>query len=594
MISLKTTLGYLKHFQRYVGWKMYLVCGVVLLTGLFEGVGVALLVPILNVSGGGPLPGVFGDLVARHLNFGPHVPVLIILLVILFLAVSLKGILFFLQGIATARLTAELAKTLRHSLCDQYMGIRYARFVGLENGFLNNIVTTEVGRATFGFAKFMEVLVQVIFVVVYTVFIFILNWRAAVLVYIAFGCLVMALRSLSRVTQRLSGQVTEKNADLQQWLMQFFYNFKYLKATVRFGKVRERLFGAIDVNQDLQCRDQSIRFIPTAILEPFAVLFLSGLILYQVQVCGQSMGEVVVLLIFFYKSFQRLFGIRSEWQNFLSYVGALNVIQDVLASLRKEQEPEGAIPAGPLTTAIEFKDVHLSYGDKVVLSGVTLSIPRNSTVGIVGESGAGKTTVFDILCGLISPDQGAVLYDGVPYAELSLKSLRSRLGYVTQEPALFNDTVANNICFWETFQDDEGQVQARIEKAARLAHCDGFIKQMPDGYQTVVGDRGVKLSVGQRQRISIARELFRDPEIILFDEATSALDTESEMLIQESLETLIGQRTVVIVAHRLSTLRRCDYIYVLANGQVIEHGSFNALYHDETSAFHKMCKLQNI
>jgi subfamily B ATP-binding cassette protein MsbA len=194
---------------------------------------------------------------------------------------------------------------------------------------------------------------------------------------------------------------------------------------------------------------------------------------------------------------------------------------------------------------------------------------------------------------LLTPQSGKISIDGIDYSELELSSLRNVLGYVTQEPVIFNDTIANNISFWEC-DEQEDICKKRLKDAAILANCDRFINETEMGYLTIIGDKGVKLSGGQRQRIAIARELFKEPKIMIFDEATAALDTESEHLIQQSISFLKGERTVVIIAHRLSTIRNCDYIYVLKEGRIVDEGSFDELYKDKNSIFSKMCQAQSL
>jgi subfamily B ATP-binding cassette protein MsbA len=176
---------------------------------------------------------------------------------------------------------------------------------------------------------------------------------------------------------------------------------------------------------------------------------------------------------------------------------------------------------------------------------------------------------------------------------LEFSSLRNIIGYVTQEPVIFNDTISNNISFWEC-DSQEDICRKRIKDAAILANCDRFINESEMGYETIIGDKGVRISGGQRQRIAIAREVFKDPEIMIFDEATSALDTESEMLIQKSINSLKGTCTVVIIAHRLSTIKNCDYIYVLNKGRVVEEGSFTQLCDNRNSSLFKMIQAQKL
>jgi subfamily B ATP-binding cassette protein MsbA len=206
----------------------------------------------------------------------------------------------------------------------------------------------------------------------------------------------------------------------------------------------------------------------------------------------------------------------------------------------------------------------------------------------VGESGSGKSTLVDLLTATLKPTSGRVTADGRSLADVDVESLRRRIGFVSQESVTFDDTVANNITLWQ------GGDPAAVRLAAERAHCAEFIERMPGGYDAVIGDRGVKLSGGQRQRLAIARELYKQPEILILDEATSALDSESEQAIQASIDGLKGQMTIIIVAHRLSTIRRADRIFVLEAGRLVEQGAYQELLSRPGSRFRRMCELQQL
>jgi ABC-type multidrug transport system fused ATPase/permease subunit len=218
----------------------------------------------------------------------------------------------------------------------------------------------------------------------------------------------------------------------------------------------------------------------------------------------------------------------------------------------------------------------------------------NTTVALVGESGAGKSTLVDMMTLMLRPRTGEIRIDDVPGSEADLASWRSQIGYVSQETVVFDDTIANNISLWKGDYESDPEHRERVEQAARDAYAHHFIEDLPNGYQTVVGDRGVRLSGGQRQRLFVARELFKQPNLLLLDEATSALDTESERYIQQSIDDLQGEVTVVIIAHRLSTIKNVDYIYVLDDGHVIEQGTYDELRGHEESRFREMVEMQSL
>ncbi|RAU81461.1 ABC transporter ATP-binding protein [Pontibacter arcticus] len=221
---------------------------------------------------------------------------------------------------------------------------------------------------------------------------------------------------------------------------------------------------------------------------------------------------------------------------------------------------------------IEFRDVSFSYGDKPVLQNINITIPKGKTIALVGQSGGGKSTLADLIPRFYDPTAGGILIDGHDIRDYTMESVRDKMGVVTQEAILFNDTIFNNIAFNKVNATEE-----EVIAAAKIANAHEFIINTPDGYQTMIGDRGGKLSGGQRQRLSIARAILKNPPILILDEATSALDTESEKLVQEALANLMKNRTSIVIAHRLSTIQHADEILVLQQGQIVERGRHNEL-----------------
>ena len=228
-----------------------------------------------------------------------------------------------------------------------------------------------------------------------------------------------------------------------------------------------------------------------------------------------------------------------------------------------------------------------------VLKGVSMTVYKGEVLVVMGPSGSGKTTLTDLLSLLLKPKNGQIYFDDIIANQLELESWRRKIGFVTQDTVIFDDSIANNITLWEgEFEVDE-DTQQKVRYAAQQAHCDGFISDLPNGYNTQIGERGVKLSGGQKQRLSIARELYKKPEILVLDEATSALDSESERYIQESIDALKGTMTVIIIAHRLSTIKNADKIIVLDQGKVKEEGSFEELTAVDTH-FRLMAEYQRL
>jgi subfamily B ATP-binding cassette protein MsbA len=287
------------------------------------------------------------------------------------------------------------------------------------------------------------------------------------------------------------------------------------------------------------------------------------------RITGGDVMVIVVSLGYFFMSLRRMNTINTEAQQ------AIAAAKRVFAMLDREREIRdlpGAVPLPPFAREIRLEHVDFAYDDEKILSDIDLTIRRGETVALVGASGSGKSTIANLLPRFYDPNRGRILFDGHELRSVTLESLRSQIGLVTQETVLFNDTVRNNIAY--------GRSDIPMDKiiaAAKSAHAHEFIESLPEKYDTIVGERGARLSVGQRQRVTIARALLKDPPILILDEATSALDSQSETLIQEALDVLMENRTSLVIAHRLATVRRADRILVLEKGSVVESGTHREL-----------------
>jgi len=582
---------YFNVFYGYAGKKLFILSTVILLGGISESIGLSMLLPLLSFNEVSETQNAYCRQIYSFLETMGIGVTLWSLLTLLFIAFLLKSIFIFIQEAFSAYITTNLVKTIRVMFCSKYEGMRYDFFTSSNTGYLNNVITIETKRAVGAFTKYIEVLINISFVLVYISASLFLEWRLTLFVIVICGVIFILLRGLSRATRRFSVLISERNAQIQSLLIQTLHNFKYLKATNNFYLLFKQLFHRMEQYRLYHFKIKIMAAIPKTVLEPTTIIIIAVLIWYNIVFRGKMMADILVLLIFFYRAFSRVFSFQTSWQKFNSSIGGIEVVQKATKELEQNQETSCNQKAVQFIKHIELKNVNFSFGNRKVLSNINILIPKNKSVGIVGESGAGKTTFFDLLTGLLEPQSGHIFWDGIDYRKLEKASLRSFFGYVTQEAVVFNDTISNNISFWQDCRIDS--VRQKVESSAEMAHCTSFIQETNDGYDTILGDRGVKLSGGQVQRIAIAREIYKDTPIMILDEAVSALDTESEKNIQKSIKKMKGNRTLIIISHRLSTIKDCDYIYVFSKGKIVEKGSFDELYQNKNGVFYDMCQMQH-
>lgn len=269
---------------------------------------------------------------------------------------------------------------------------------------------------------------------------------------------------------------------------------------------------------------------------------------------------------------------QSSWNNHLQFSGSMQNTAGFQQELIANQERNGKLKLNNISTEIELRQASFSYGQEKILENVNLIIPKHETLAIIGDSGSGKTTLLNMLSGLLRPDKGLFLVDGRDSADIDNGSYQKRIGYITQEPVIFNDSIFNNVTFWDEPSETN---KLRYREALKKASIDQFVDHLPKGDTTILGTNGINLSGGQRQRIAIARELYKDIDILILDEATSSLDSETEKTIHKSIDALKGQYTIIIVAHRLSTLRNADRVAVLKNKTIETMGTYDEMIQEE-------------
>ncbi|REL38574.1 ABC transporter ATP-binding protein [Rhodohalobacter sp. SW132] len=600
MSLISTIKFYFSVYRRFIGRRVYIVFVLTAAVAIAEGLGITLLLPLIEAADAGgstdrEVSGVTAALTSflDYVGIGSSMVGILLFIGVVFIG---KGVLKFGEGAYMSYLKARLMVEIKGKMFDAYSTMDYGYYIERNTGHFINIINGQIGSFIGSFKTFKSFLSTIIMTVAYLSVAVLLAWRFALMALVVGVIILFLFRWLNEFVKDLSRKAAAEASELNKFLVQSLQGFKYLASTSEMSFLKNGIYGSIKKLSEYQYKKGLASSFTTAIKEPVSVLFLLFVIIIQVAVFDAPVAPIFVALILFHRGMQQVIGVQKEWQATLDNAGSLEMVIDEFNSVRSQQEPVGKIEVPKLSDSISFEDVSYAYNidDGDVLKNIDLKIPVNQTVAFVGESGAGKSTLIDMLTLMLRPRLGEIYIDGVAGSDVERKSWRSQIGYVSQETVVFDDTVANNINLWKGDYENDPEVRERVCEAAEKAYALDFINELPDGFDTVVGDRGVRLSGGQRQRLFIARELFKMPNLLILDEATSALDSDSESFIQQSIDNLKGSMTVVIIAHRLSTIKNSDKIYVLDEGRVVEYGSYDELTVERNGRFREMVEMQSL
>jgi len=514
---------------------------------------------------------------------------LVTLLLVMLGFFVLKGLAKFASEYYRVILQQRFSNSMRLQNMRLLAGYDYTAFMRADSGRIQNSFSAEVGWVTRAYAHYFVMLQCGIMLLVYVGLAGLANPRFAIMVGLG-GLLSNFLFSgIYKTTKAASRKLTAEMHKFQGFLIQSVANFKYLKATGLIGSYKEKVENSIIAVENHQRKTGTMDAIASALREPIIMLIVVAAILVQVLVFKEGLGLIILSLLFLYRGLGALVGAQNAYNLFLGRSGSIDNIKAFSEELAADQEIKGSGAYEGLSEGIQLNQLRYNYGGRPVIENLNLAIPHNHTLGIVGASGTGKTTLVNILCGLLKVERGMLTINGMDSNDLDTEAYRAKIGYVTQEAQIFSDTIYNNVSFWEPLTDE---VKERVQTALKLAHAEEFVAALPQGANTEIGINGVNLSGGQRQRISIARELYRKVDMLILDEATSALDSQSEQLIQENIESLSGRYTMLVIAHRLSTIQQADEILFLHADGSYETGTFSSLM-ITSDTFKEMVSLQS-
>ncbi len=527
-----------------------------------EGIGILMLIPLLSALG-------LGGGAAEPVGMAPLAGALgLYLLIVAAAAALLAG-----RSVAAATLRTRLLDGLRSRLHAAALAMSWPDFQSLRGSDLKEIMTVEVGRMGIVFESVMTLLVALMLVPTMLVVALVLSPGLTLLTLALAGLALVATRRLGRLSFALGRRQGEASRAMMADLADDLAGLRVIKA---FGAERaraglmERHFAALRAAQIDHVRMQALE---KAALQVAAAVTVAVALLAAVTVMGLSLAEAAALILAFGRLSQTLLRALTHWRRMTASLPALEAYERALARCRAAAEPEPAEAAPEPVGEIRLEGVAVRFADgRAGLRGVDAVIPVGRVTALIGPTGAGKSTLADLVAGLASPTEGAVAIDGVPLSAGLRRAWRRRVGLVPQDPFLFHDTIRANLLLARP-EADEAALRAALEEAAGLA----FVDRLPRGLDTVVGDRGMALSGGERQRVALARALLRRPSLLVLDEATASLDQETEGLVAATLDRLRGRATVLVVAHRPATVRHADHVILLEEGRVAAAGDWPAV-----------------
>ena len=514
--------------------------------------------------------------------------------VILFSLYALKNVFSYCGEVQISIIRSKVVRNIRNTLFNKTMRLSMDYFGHTRKGdilsrFSNDIVEYEENIIK----AIRQLIIAVINVFLYFIMLLYINAKLTIFVLCLFPVIALVISRITRHLRRNSATLQQKTSFLMSLIEETLSGLRIVKAytAIEFSNDRFRTYN----RSYTRLRNKVYRRVDLAspVSDFMANCIVMGILLFGAYlVFNNDSGLSPELFITYIMMFVLLINPAKDIATAVSSLKKGHACTERLSGFINETEKvvdvDNPIEFKNLKEGIRYDHVSFSYnGSDVVLDDITLDINKGRTIALVGHSGSGKSTMVDLLSRFYNCTSGSILIDGKPIEHYSIADIRNSIGIVSQDTILFNDTVFNNISFG--MKDVTPQ---QVEDAAKIANAHDFISEMPQGYQTVIGDRGSRLSGGQRQRISIARAILRNPDILILDEATSALDTENERLVQNAMNNVLVGRTAIVIAHRLSTIVNADMIVVLDNGKIVEQGTHKELSANKGGLYHKLCTMQ--
>ncbi|WP_127531068.1 ABC transporter ATP-binding protein [Paenibacillus kobensis] len=595
---MKGLIFYMKRMHKLSGSKLYVNLIVMMLISSIEGFTIYLLVPLLGITGlvqTGSLSIPFLDVVTKVVNEIPEQSRLLAMIGVYVALIIAQSVVQRGQAIQGSRIQQAFIRAIRLETYRNLLQADWSMYLRTRKSDINHILNFELVRIIMGTNLVLKLATTMIFMGIQITFALWLSFKLTLFVMLSGLLLAVFSRRFTRRAKQLGEETTDLNKNYVASITDHFNGIKEIKTNMleaqHYGWFKA-LCMQLETNMvrfvKLQSNTQQFYKITSAILIGFLIYF-------SFEVLHSQGGQLLLIVVIFSRLWPKFLMIQNSWESLVSslpaFTSLMNLHKECVEAremnLLKQQstyKPIGALHG------IECRGLSYRYEGKqseYALKDINVFIPARGMTAIVGKSGAGKSTLIDSLIGLIQPEKGEVLFDGIPLSSRNLLAIRRMFSFVSQDPFLFHASIRDNLRLV-----DPDATEEQLWEALSFSAADEFVSKLPEGLDTVIGDRGIRLSGGERQRIVLARAILRKPSILVLDEATSALDNENEARIQAALERLKGKMTVIVIAHRLSTIRNADQVIVLEQGQVVQEGSYMQLSMELRGSFSKLLAYQ--
>jgi ABC-type multidrug transport system fused ATPase/permease subunit len=576
--------------QAFAGYrnKIIVLLGLGFLGGLLEGIGITAIIPLFSfLAEDGEASANIITKTTKSMFEILHIPfALNYVLIFIALLFILKAVATFFSRYITEIISSSYIKETQVRLLDHTLNASWSYLSKQRLGHLEKVLSYDIRAGAVLLTLTTSMVILAVNIIIYSTIALNISSIITIITLSAGGVMFFVFKPLvrrSRATAQKSGAIMKDGANL---INESMTGIKTVKAMSIEDKIANKAQNIFEKWKELTIRIATLSNFTNSAMQPIAVLLVLTLFAFSHATSGFTFATFAVIIYAINKIFAYIQQGQGQLHTLNEHYPFLKTVMEYEEEAKMHEEKDVGDALFKFNNAITFEDVSFSYHKKdPALKNIQLTITKGEITGIIGPSGSGKTTVVDLLLRLIEPESGKILLDNTDIREIDIKEWRKNIGYVSQDIFLINDTIRNNITFYSEDISNED-----IERATKMANIHSFIETLDEGLDTMIGERGTRLSGGQRQRIVLARILARNPEILVLDEATSALDNESQALILETIENLRGKITVIIIAHRTSTVRNTDHLAVISESRIVETGKPDEMLKNKDSYFYRINK----